>query len=111
MTNVTLGASVLLLSLAAFAANTSPPDRSHLSSLTETELKTIYLHCEQLASTTLLDFNSAAHCSTVSEELLERSFGGNFKQLLQWWHSTRSGCRQNADCANERDHQTTPNGP
>ncbi|MEO8120553.1 MAG: hypothetical protein ABI606_14700, partial [Rhodoferax sp.] len=80
MTNVTLGASVLLLSLVAFAANTQSPDRSHLSSLPETELKTIYLACEQLASTKLVDFDTAAHCSKVSEELLERSFGGSFKQ-------------------------------
>jgi hypothetical protein len=111
MTNLTLSASVMLLSLTAFAAHTHPPDRSQLSSLPETELKTIYLACEQLASTTLLDFDSAAHCSRVSEELLERGFGGSFKQLLQWWHGTRNDCRQNADCANEQDQQTKTNRP
>ncbi len=111
MTNVTLGASVLLLSFAAFTANTYTPDRSYLRSLTETELKTIYIHCEQLAASTLLDFDSAAHCSKVSEELLERSFGGNFDRLLEWWHRIRQVCGHDADCAKDQVQQTERKRP
>jgi len=111
MTNVTLGASVLLLSFAAFAANTYPPDRSYLRSLTEAELKTIYFHCEQLAASTLLDFDSAAQCSKVSEELLERSFGGNFERLLEWWHRIRNDCGLNIDCAKNHGQPTEQKRP
>jgi hypothetical protein len=53
------------------------------------ELKAIYLECERLAATVVLDLETAAHCSMVSEELLKRSFGGNFDEMLKWWRSTR----------------------
>jgi hypothetical protein len=85
----TLSASVLLLSMSAIAVTTRAPDRSHLTSLPVAELKAIYLECERLAATVVLDLETAAHCSMVSEELLKRSFGGNFDEMLKWWRSTR----------------------
>lgn len=100
---LTLGASALVLSIAAIAANPYSPERAHLRSLTVAELKAIYLQCDRLASTGLLDINVAAHCSMVSEELLERGFGDNFNRLLDWWRSTRNDCRPPADCANRDD--------
>ena len=99
----------MVLTLAAFAAHTQTPERFYLSSLSVAELKAIYLECDQLASTSFLDFDTAANCSMVSEELLERSFGGNFDQMLEWWRSTRDDCSQNVDCAQHQDQQTEPN--
>lgn len=101
MTNLSLKASVMLLLFAALVslvANAQPPDRPHLSLVSVAELKAKYLECDQLASTIILDFSTAAECSMVSEELLERGFGGSFKQLLEWWHSARNKCTQEADC-------------
>ena len=95
----TLKASVMCLTLAALTANAQPPDRSHLKALSEAELKAVYLECDQLASTTFLNSNTAADCSMVAEELLDRSFGGDFKQMLEWWRSVRNECRQYAGCA------------
>jgi hypothetical protein len=89
MKTLTLSASVLILSIAAIAATTPLPERSDIRSLSVAELKAIYLECERLASNAVLDLTSAAYCSMVSEELLERSFGGNFEQMLNWWRSTR----------------------
>ena len=94
MKNVTLAASLLLLPLSAITASTYAPDRSHLHSLPVAELKVMYLECERLASHAFLDVDTAAYCSMVSEELLERSFGGNFNELLAWWRSVRRDCRQ-----------------
>jgi hypothetical protein len=62
------------------------------------DLKAIYLECEQQASTALLDFDAAAECSMVSEELLERGFGGSFERLLQWWRKERKPCLPEAGC-------------
>ncbi len=95
----TLKASLMCLTLAALTANAQPPDRSHLKALSQAELKAAYLECDQLASSTFLDSDTAADCSMVAEELLERSFGGSFEQMLEWWRSVRNDCRQYAGCA------------
>jgi len=89
-----LKALVMLLSLSALVANAQPPDRSHLKALSVPELKAAYLECDQLASTPLLDSDTAASCSMVSEELIERGFDGSFQRLLAWWHSARNTSKQ-----------------
>lgn len=97
-------ASLLLLaaSLAAGAgAGAQPPDRSHLRALSVPELKAAYLRCDRIASTAILDVATAGECSMISEELLERSFGGDFRRMLDWWRAarqTRPGCGRDADC-------------
>ncbi|WPC65458.1 hypothetical protein SBP18_13220 [Rhodoferax ferrireducens] len=101
MTNLTLKASVMLLPFAALvsvAAYAQPPDRTPLRAVSVAELKANYLECEQLASSALLDFSAAVECSLVSEELLNRGFGGSFKQLLEWWRSARNNCTLDAGC-------------
>lgn len=97
--SLTLKASLMYLTLAAFTAAAQPPDRSHLKALSEAELKAVYLECDQLAATTFLNSNTAADCSMVAEELLERSFGGDFEQMLEWWRSARNECRRYTGCA------------
>jgi hypothetical protein len=94
MTTLTLKASAILLTLSVFATHAQPPDRSQLRALPIVELKAAYLECEQLASTTLLDSSTAADCSLVAEELLERGFGGNFQRMLTWWRSARNDRKQ-----------------
>jgi len=101
MTNLTLKASVMLLpfvALVSVAAYAQLPDRTHLRAVSVAELKANYLECEQLASSALLDFSTAVECSMVSEELLDRGFGGSFKQLLEWWRSARNNCTLDAGC-------------
>ncbi len=101
MAKLRLKASALRLSLTALvgvAVNAQPYDGPQLKELPMAELKAIYLDCDQLASATLLDFQTAMQCSIVSEELLKRGFGGSFEQLLQWWRSTRTQCTQSAPC-------------
>lgn len=53
------------------------------------ELKSVYLTCERAASSTLLDFATAAFCSRHSEELLRRGFAGDFNLLLAWWREAK----------------------
>lgn len=99
MTNLTLKASVMLFAaLVSVAAYAQPPNRTHLRAVSVAELKANYLECDQLASSTLLDFSTAVECSMVSEELLDRGFGGSFKQLLEWWRSARNNCTLDAGC-------------
>ncbi|HEX2529994.1 MAG TPA: hypothetical protein VHK70_00820 [Burkholderiaceae bacterium] len=98
MTTLAIKASAMLLLFAIFGngiASTATSssqfsDRSHLKPLTVKELKAIYLECDRAAATTLLDFTSAVECSMISEELLERGFGGNFDRMLEWWRSARN---------------------
>jgi hypothetical protein len=52
-------------------------------------LKADYLACDRAASTRVLSFGEAAHCSTVSEALLQRGFGRDFAALLAWWRTER----------------------
>jgi hypothetical protein len=100
MMHLKLKIPVMWLTLAALAAN-AQPDRSHVKALSEGQLKAAYLECDELASTTILDFPAAAHCSMVGEELLGRGFGGNFDELLKWWRRTRDDCAQKEGCAKQ----------
>lgn len=98
---LTLKASVLSLSFAALVGvvtNVWPSDSHESSVVPVGKLKEIYLECDHLASTTIVDSGMAATCSMVHEELLKRGFGNNFEQLLQWWRSARNKCTQSARC-------------
>ena len=57
--------------------------------VTVPQLKTEYLECDRLATRTVLDAGTAAHCSRVAEALLQRGFGGRFEDLLAWWKENR----------------------
>lgn len=99
MRKLRLQTFVMLLSLATLASAGAnlPPERRQLSAFSVPQLKAIYLECDQLASATLLDFDTVALCSMVSDELLERGFGGNFQKLLDWWRDTRKTPAPNQD--------------
>lgn len=62
---------------------------SSVMSLSPTELKQVYLACDQAANTTRLAASDAVRCSIVSEELKHRVFGGDLEQLLDWWRAHR----------------------
>lgn len=49
------------------------------------DLKDIYLRCAALSSRERMDQDAAAMCSTVSELVMKRSFGGDFNALIAWW--------------------------
>jgi len=52
-------------------------------------LQKVWLQCDRLATTTLLDPGTAAECSRVHEQLLQRGFDGDFHRMLAWWQANR----------------------
>ena len=65
------------------------PGTGDFASIPIHELKQAYLACERAASRDRLDFDTAAYCSLVGEELLKRAFDGSFDRLLAWWRANR----------------------
>ena len=57
-------------------------------------LREIFSACSTAASTSLLDFSSAAVCSFGYEALLKQGFGGNFRALMAWWQAQRGQALQ-----------------
>jgi predicted DCC family thiol-disulfide oxidoreductase YuxK len=53
------------------------------------KLREIWLQCDRLASTSLVDPGTAAECSRVHEQLLQREFNGDFGKMLAWWKANR----------------------
>ncbi|KWT76870.1 hypothetical protein APY03_5307 [Variovorax sp. WDL1] len=85
-----LGAVAAALALMAALPSPAPaqahaPDRRHLASVSVEALQRTYLECDRVATHTLLDLGSAAHCSMVAEELRQRVFDGDFDRLIAWW--------------------------
>ena len=58
-------------------------------SLSVQRLKEEYLRCDRASSRQRLPSQAAIYCSTVSEELLQREFAGDFDRLLAWWREQR----------------------
>jgi hypothetical protein len=52
-------------------------------------LKAEYLACDRAATQAALAAGTAAYCSTVAEELLQRGFEGDFERLLAWWRGEK----------------------
>lgn len=79
----------LVLSGAAGAAPPTwlPPEGMALGNavLQSEDLKEVYLECDRMASTTLLDSSTAALCSVVAQRLLVIGFDGRAEALLAWW--------------------------
>jgi hypothetical protein len=69
--------------LSAAAQGTSPDE------MTIEQLQRVWLQCDRLASTSLVQSGSAAACSQVHEQLLRRGFGGDFTRMLTWWQTQR----------------------
>lgn len=53
------------------------------------KLRQAWLQCDRLASTSLVDPDTAAECSRVHEQLLQREFKGDFSRMLVWWQANR----------------------
>lgn len=54
------------------------------------QLQAAYLECDRRSARDVLDFASAVQCSIVSEQLLQRGFGGDLDRLLAWWRRERT---------------------
>ena len=52
-------------------------------------LERTYLRCARVSAQRLMALDEAAVCSTASEALLKRRFGGDFAALLAWWRLRR----------------------
>lgn len=104
-----LGAVAAALVLLAASPVPSPaqaqaPDRRHLASASVEALQRTYLECDRVATNTLLDLASAAHCSMVGEELKHRVFGGDLERLLAWWRANRLTGAEAVSDSQARDH-------
>ncbi|HJS03273.1 MAG TPA: hypothetical protein VJ832_07335 [Variovorax sp.] len=104
-----LGAVAAALVLLAASPVPSPaqaqaPDRRHLASASVEALQRTYLECDRVATNTLLDLASAAHCSMVGEELKHRVFGGDLERLLAWWRANRWTGAEAVSDSQARDH-------
>ena len=53
------------------------------------QLQDAWLQCDRLAMTTLVDPGTAALCSQVHEQLLQRGFAGDLRKMLAWWLENR----------------------
>jgi hypothetical protein len=49
------------------------------------QLKKDFLECDRLSRRVILDSDTAAFCSHVTEELRKTSFDGHFETLISWW--------------------------
>ncbi len=62
----------------------SPVEFDPLYKRTE-QLKKDFLECDRLSRRAMLDSDTAAFCSHVTEELRKTSFDGHFETLISWW--------------------------
>ncbi|MFN7353024.1 MAG: hypothetical protein ACK5SR_07115 [Burkholderiales bacterium] len=62
----------------------SPVEFDPLYQRTE-QLKKDFLECDRLSRRVILDSDTAAFCSHVTEELRKTSFDGHFETLISWW--------------------------
>jgi hypothetical protein len=60
-----------------------------VQSLSSAQLRSAYLACDRITSRAVVDPGFMNLCSTVSNTLMERDFGGNLELQLQWWRSAR----------------------
>ena len=59
-------------------------DQSCINSMSIVELKSVYLGCEQAATTSRLNGGDAMYCSMVYEELKNKAFRGEFRRITSW---------------------------
>jgi hypothetical protein len=62
---------------------------AHAQPLTEAELKSAVLRCDQDSAQRMLSFVEAMPCFLAWDALLKRSFGGSVDALLAWWQANR----------------------
>ena len=52
-------------------------------------LERAFWRCDHAATQGVLDSATAADCSTATEALKARRFGGNFSAMLAWWRERK----------------------
>ena len=57
-------------------------------------LQDLFMACSEASRKSFLDFGSAAVCSFTYEALLSQRFHGDFRALMGWWRTQRSGPAQ-----------------
>lgn len=60
------------------------------------ELETTYWTCDYLASTRGIPPQTSNPCFTVSDELKNAKFGGDFGAMLEWWRRNKAAEHQKA---------------
>ena len=57
---------------------------AEIRTLTESELKRFYLQCSRASMLGRMSGGEIQLCSVGYEQLLQRVFGGNFREFLEW---------------------------
>ena len=60
-----------------------------VQALSSAQLRSAYLACDRVTSREPVDPGFMNLCSTVSNTLMARDFGGQLELQLQWWRSAR----------------------
>jgi hypothetical protein len=52
-------------------------------------LEAAVLHCDRVATRTLLDFEDGVRCAMAFDALLRRAFADDFAAMISWWRAHR----------------------
>ncbi|MCW5634904.1 MAG: hypothetical protein KIT17_16335 [Rubrivivax sp.] len=63
------------------------------------ELERGFWQCDHAASRTMLDMETAARCSRVTDELRRQRFDGDFHAFLAWWQERKAAEHAALDAA------------
>ena len=63
------------------------------------ELELAYWFCDYTASTRRVDMATAQACGSISDDLKNRKFGGDFDALLAWWRTNKDAMHRTIDTA------------
>ncbi|MCW5634613.1 MAG: hypothetical protein KIT17_14865 [Rubrivivax sp.] len=74
--------------LVAFTAPAQPDPRP--GARDTAELQRQFWRCDHAATRALLDLETAARCSRVTEALRQRRFGDDFPAFLAWWRANKA---------------------
>ena len=84
-----------------------------VAALDRADLEEAFWSCDYTATTSGMHATPVDLCSAVYEELKERKFGGDFKQLLEWWrrnkpeeHARQAAGRSTLDASHVRPTHT-----
>ena len=78
-------AAVLLVASAAGWSTGSSAQTIAATELPLTKHEQAFWACDHAATTGLIDSGTAITCSSLTETLKHRTFGGDFKAMLAWW--------------------------
>lgn len=87
-------AAVLLVASAAGWSAVSSAQTNAATELPLVELEASFWACDHAATVSVVDGGTASTCSSLTEALKHRKFGGDFSVMLAWWRQHKSAEHQ-----------------